>query len=174
MLHAFKLSRKFNKVWEIIIYKIILTKQQWCSSWGLKPNLSGQKYLYINLDSLHLCFPMGRQAEWSPHPHNCPCPISDKLVIPKDLTGSCWPPAKLSACSTSFLVFRSPLGEFNSHSAKPRHGHVTRKFNTQLIKFCFSSECWVMQAGMNLRRPLVQTPAQSRITHEVWRGCSAT
>ena len=34
-------------------------------------------------------------------------------------------------------------------------------------------DCWVIQAGRDLRRSLVQTPAQSRVTREVRPACSS-
>lgn len=57
-----------------------------------------------------------------------------------------------AVCSISFPVFRS-LGESNSRAGKPCHGHVIRNFNTQLTKFCFPSDCWIIQAVRDLRRP---------------------
>lgn len=32
---------------------------------------------------------------------------------------------------------------------------------------------WIIEAGRDLRRSLIQTPSQSKITHEVWPGHSA-
>ena len=148
-----------KEAWEIIIYKIIIAKQQCCSSWGLKLHFNWNPNCFKWPKNLFMFIEMvctfgvlqegGLSRASLPAAAHVPPLVSwgsslpaqggqlESRLLPPWVSGVLPTVGKVPHMQHSFCLWLSQVhpGEPNSHAGKPRRGNVTKKFNTRLTKF---------------------------------------